>query len=422
MFNSREILTAVEIGTSKICVLVGEALPDGRVSIIGRGMVPSAGSVVKGEICNMEKAFEQLSVAIDDADRSSGRELANSRQVVVVVTGCGIESRQGLGTVFVKNEQHKVTEKEMEDAYENAKIIRLAPDHEILNTSGAYYLVDDRRVRHPLNLSARKLDAQVHIVCGIAARVENFRSIMREAGFEDSTFNIAFAPLASDFGILSEEERENGVVMIDLGAGTTSYDVEFNSGILASGVLQVGFDHVCNDLSIGLDLHIDACRKMMEDGSLARAMRERREYMEFSSSTGRSRRIPLASFETIIDLRLREIFEIVRKSLAAKGALNNLDAGGVLTGGGALFERTPAVFREVFDLGCRVGQPLDAGGAVTGVENARYSTVWGALKVAAYYNSLCDDDRGVGGVINMFDRMIDQGCRLFRNLKGAIRV
>ncbi len=426
MFQTREIVTAIEIGTSKICVLVGEAGPDGRVSIIGRGTAPSDGAVIKGEIDHMEKAFEQLSIALEEANRTSDRELDNSRLVVVVVTGCGIVSHQGVGTVFIKNEQHKVTEKERFEAHENAKIQHIAPDREIINSSESYFVIDDRRVRNPINHIAQKLDAHVHVVHALAARLENFRSIIRDSGFEDTMVEVAFAPLATDFGILSDEERDNGVLLIDLGAGTTEYDVEYNTGVQASGVLQVGFEHVCNDLSIGLDLPIGVCRTLIESGTLNQAIRERRESLEFPMPGRRqSRQIPLASFETIIDLRLREIFEIIKMQLVEKGALCNLDAGGVLTGGGALFDRSAALFREVFDMPCRVGQPLEAGGAVTGVDNPRFSTAWGALKIAAYYNEVNCGSVGRGPVrslIDVMDGLISRTRRGWKDLKGTIRV
>lgn len=425
MFHPREIVTAIELGTSRFCVLVGEALPDGHVNIIGRGTASSAGSVIKGEIDNMEKAFEQLGIALDEAEQSSDRELGNSRLVVVTVTGCAIDSHQGVGTVFVKNDQHKVTEKERLEAHENAKIQHLAPDRVIINSSESYFMVDGRRVRNPLNHTATKLDAYVHVVHAQAVRLENFRSIIRDSGFEETMVEVVFSPLADDFGILSDEERENGVLLVDLGAGTTEFEVEYNSGVLASGVLQIGFEHVCNDLSIGLDLPISVCRKLFEDGILSRAIRDRQEFFEFGEKGGRKRKIPLSSFETIIDLRLREIFEIIRQNLSSKCAVGDLEAGGVLTGGGALFERSAAIFREVFDLSCRVGQPLEAGGAVTGVEDPRFSTVWGALKIAAYYNQFIGSNgnrSAVTRVIDVMDSLIDRTRRGFRNLKGSIKV
>ena len=222
----------------------------------------------------------------------------------------------------------------------------------------------------------------------------------------------------------SDEEREQGVLLVDFGAGTTEFVVEYNSGVQASGVLQVGFDHVCNDLSLGLDLHIDVCRKMIEDKTLQNAMRERREYMEFPSSTGRVRRIPLSSFETIIDARIRETFEIIRSMATAQGAPAVLDAGGVLTGGGALFDRTAPIFREVFDMSCRIGQPFEAGGALTGLDTPRCSTIWGALKIAAFYNELYAGQGGrgmFGNLIDVVDGVLNRTRLGWLNFKGARR-
>ena len=323
MFNNREIVTAVDLGSSKICVLVGEALPDGKVKVIGQGCVPSEGSIVKGEIYNMDKAFELLGSALEEADRSSDRELGNSRLVIVPVTGCGIESMQGVGTATIRSEQRVVTEKERAEAVENAKDQHVSAGREIINISESCFAIDGRPVCNPLLQSGRRLDAYVHLVHGVTTRLENFRTIVRESGFEDSMIYPVFAPLATDYGILSEEERGSGALLVDIGAGTTEYDVECNSGVRASGVLQVGFDHVCNDLAVGLDLNIGVCRKLVEDGSLSRAIREHRDCLEFpGSSVGTPRRIPLNSFETIIDLRLRETFEIIKQILNEKNALS----------------------------------------------------------------------------------------------------
>ncbi len=403
MFNARDIVTAIELGTSKITVLVGEAGPEGRVTVLGRGSAPSAGSVIKGEIEDMELAFERLSDAIEEAADASAGLLNSTRVVTIAVTGSRMECFQGIGSVVVKNDTHKVTYKERMEAHENARVLHLAAGREIINSSESYFLVDERRVKNPLGLTAGKLDAYVHVVHADAVRLENFRSIVRDSGFEEAAIEVVFSPLADNFGILSEEEHEHGVLLVDLGAGTTEYVIEQNGGVLGSGVLQVGFEHVCNDLAVGLDLHIDVCRKLITGGALEKAIRARQEYLEFPSSTGKVRKIPLASFEVIVDSRLREIFEIIRAMAGEEILSGGLDAGGVLTGGGALFCRSLPLFREVFDFSCRVGQPFEAGGAVTGLDSPRYSTIWGALKVAGYYNSLNRNQ----GSRSVFGNLID---------------
>ena len=230
MFNNREIVTAVDLGSSKICVLVGEALPDGKVKVIGQGCVPSEGSIVKGEIYNMDKAFELLGSALEEADRSSDRELGNSRLVIVPVTGCGIESMQGVGTATIRSEQRVVTEKERAEAVENAKDQHVSAGREIINISESCFAIDGRPVCNPLLQSGRRLDAYVHLVHGVTTRLENFRTIVRESGFEDSMIYPVFAPLATDYGILSEEERGSGALLVDIGANNAQRNNQKKSG------------------------------------------------------------------------------------------------------------------------------------------------------------------------------------------------
>lgn len=418
MFHTRNIVSAVEMGTSKFCVLVGEIGDDGSLDVIGRGEAPSAGAVVKGEIVDMEKAFDQLAKALDEADRASGRVLSLTRMVMVLVTGCGISSQPGVGVVLIRNDEHTVTEAERREANDNARILNLAAERTIINTSESFFLIDGRRVSNPLRHQGSKLEAHIHIVHGISARVDNFRNLVRESGFDDADIDVVFSPVAADLGVLNELEREDGVLLIDLGAGCAEYVMEYDNGVCASGVLQLGMEHVANDLSIGLGLSIDQCRKLLVSGELGRAEREGRQYLSVRSGAGAERSIPLVSFDTIIDCRLREIFTIIRRQLELAGSPRSLAAGGVLTGGGALFPRAKELFGEVFDLSCRVAQPRDAEGAITDLASPRYSAVWGALKIAAHYRNIESAGEGVaGGVL----ASIERGLYSFRRGYGKFR-
>ena len=407
MFNSRNIVSAVEIGTSKICVLVGEIGEEGRLDVIGRGEAPSAGAVVKGEIVDMERAQEQLAKALDEAERSSQNSLSMARMVMVVVTGCGIASQPGVGVVLVRNPERIVTEAERNEADENARVLNLAADRRIINTSESFFKVDGRRVSNPLKHKGGKLEAHIHIVHGISSRLDNFSNLVGDAGFENASIDMVFAPVAADFGVLSELEREDGVLLIDLGAGCTEYVVEYDCGVCASGVLQIGMEHVANDLSIGLGLGIDQCRKLLVSGELQRAAERGETTLRMRGGTGGERDIPCASFDMIIDCRLREIFSIIRRQLEQANAPRSLAGGGVLTGGGALFPRTREIFDEVFDLSCRIAQPRDAEGAITDLASPRYSAVWGALKIAAHYRAIDAANEGLtsGILANIEDKM-----------------
>ena len=422
MFSSRDsIVTAIEFGTSKIGVLVGAVNENGDVEVIGRGEAPALSSVVKGEIVDMEKAFEQFGKALEEADRSSGRVLGSSLLVAVAVTGCGIDSQPGIGTVFIKNDERIVTEAEQNEAHENARVLNLAADREIISSSASYFLIDGRRVSNPLRHKGSRLEAHMHIIHGISSRIDNFRTMGRDAGFDDSAVEVVFSPVADDIGVLNDLDRSDGVLLIDLGAGCTEYIVEYDRGIITSGVLQIGMEHIANDLSVGLKLSMATCRKLLRSGDLARAIAERRETLEFhtGSGTGAARSIPLASFETVVDLRLRELFGIIRSRLEKAGVPHSLAAGGVLTGGGSLFPRAQELFKETFDLSCRVAQPSDAGGAVTDLESPCCSTLWGTLKIAAYYagQGLGRKGGSLGRGRNLADNMADLVKKLSRALK-----
>ena len=418
MFQNREIVTAIEFGSSKICVLVGESCENGTVKIIGRGEARADG-MIKGEIANMDTVFEQLGNALNDADAASGGELNNTRIFVVPISGCGISSYAGVGTVFIKNENKRVSSHDREEAHQNALIHPLDPDRLVLNSAESYFVIDDQlHRRDPMGQTAYKLDAHVHIIHGLINRIENFRTVIRDSGYENN-IDLVFSPLASGQGVLAEEERENGVMLIDFGAGVTDYHVEFNSGVLASGQIQVGFSHVLNDLAIGLELPLETCRKLIEDGTLSAALAERRQYLNIPQPLNRVRRIPLDAFETIYQLRLRELFSIIREQAEAQTSLAKLNSGVVLTGGGALFEPVQKILRDEMQMSVRVGSPINMVGAVTGLENPRYSCVWGALKIADFY--LRCDTAGSGGALNKLISGVDGVMTRMKEALGDFR-
>ena len=413
MFHTRNIISAIEIGTSKFCVLVGEIDDNGRLDVIGRGEAPSAASVVKGEIVDVERAYEQLSKALEEADRASERALGASRLVMVLVTGCGIALQRGVGMVQIRNADRIVTEKELEEAKDNARVLNLSAERRIINTCDSYFMVDGRRVSNPLRHHGSKLEAHIHIVHGISARVENFCKLVRDSGLEDADIDVVFSPIAAEYGVLSERERDEGVLLVDLGAGCTEYVMEYDNGLCAAGVLQVGMEHVANDLSIGLGLSIDQCRKLLVSNELARDGGGGAAELRLRGVTGAERLIPLSSFDAVIDCRLREIFTIIRRQLEQAGSPCTLAVGGVMTGGGALFPRARELFGEVFDLSCQVAHPRDAEGAITDLASPRYSAVWGALKLAADY---LESEGGPGGGGGLFASLGHNANAFWRGL------
>ena len=177
MFSNSDIVCAIELGTSKVSALVGAVSADGGVDIIGRGCVPSQG-IIKGEISDVQRAENCLIRALEEAENSCGA-LANCCLVTVLVTGCDIDSQGGTGSTVIKNSMGQVTMNEIIEAEENAEIINLVHEREIINKSTSYYELDNRRVENPENMPGSRLDAHVHLVHGISSRINNFTSLVR---------------------------------------------------------------------------------------------------------------------------------------------------------------------------------------------------------------------------------------------------
>ena len=383
--SSRNIISAIEIGTSKICVLIGNSNPNGQLEVIGHGEVPTNGSVVKGEIVDMELAFEQLNSAIDDADRSSGGELSNNRLSVISVTASNIDCIHSVGTAIIRTPDQKITSQERLEANQGANIHNMPPEKQLLHTAESYYILDNqRRLRNPEGQIANKLDAHIQIIRGDTNRIENFKNLVLDVAFDEKSVLSIFSGTCSDMGILSVDEKKRGVLLVDFGAGTTEYMVEYNEGMMAGGVFPIGFNHVLNDLSIGLDIPFEYCKKLADSGQLEALLSRNADFLEYPNPRGGMRKIPIGSVETIIELRLRELFGLIHDAISKEDIMQSLDTGGVLTGGGALLSMSKNLFENIFQFSSRIGQPHDVIGASGEISSPRYSTVYGALKIADY--------------------------------------
>lgn len=425
--SSRNIVSAIELGTSKICVLIGNSNPNGQLEVIGYGEVPTEGAIVKGEIIDMNNVYEKLNIALDDADRSSGKELSNNLLSVINVTGCNIDSVHRVGTAIIRTPDQKITEKERFEANQNAEINNMPNDKMLLHSAESYYILDgNRRLRNPEGQIADKLDAHIQIIRGYKNRIENFKRPVVDAGIDENAILPIFSGTCSDMGILSKDEKERGVLLLDFGAGTTEYMVEYKEGMITGGVFPIGFNHVLNDLSIGLDLPFDFCRKLAESGKLESLLTSGTEYLEYPNLRGSVRKIPTSSFEIIIELRLRELFGLVNDALRKENdTLHNLGAGGVMTGGGSLLSMSQNIFQETFQCSARIGQPHDVVGASGEISSPRYSMIYGALKIAddQYRNYEINSPRNpIQNIDAILNKILSLGKNIGRNLKESINI
>ncbi|MBR7107291.1 MAG: cell division protein FtsA [Lentisphaeria bacterium] len=380
MFSNRNIVSAVEFGTSKICVLIGEVMSNGRMELIGHGEVPSAGAVVKGEISDMERTVNALRKAFELAEKKADCDLSDCQIITVVATGGGIESHQELAGVSVNTANGIVTDNEKNAVSEAARRIAYVNDREIINLCTSSFTLDKRHVVEPCGQSGKYLEAEVHIVSANTRRLETFVQALREAGFENARVEPVFAPLADVNGSVDDDDQQNGFLLLDIGAGTTEYLLNIDGGVRESGVIRVGMEHVANDLAIGLSLPIEKCRSLLRDATIAEAIKNQTEFIEIQLRPRHVRKIPVSSCECIIDARLRELMSVVRSKIPVKHSLNTLGAGGLLTGGGALYPPVKEIFTAEFDIPCRAVVPIKPG--TISLEKPQYSAVWGALTLA----------------------------------------
>lgn len=428
MFRRKDIITAVEIGTSKICVLIGECGEEEEPTIIGHGETPSEQSVRKGEIQDMETVIAKLSEAVEVAERAAGREI-DRRNIFLGVTGSHVRSQPGVGSIAISDEDRKVKRKHLEDVLQNAKSVASSQDTVVINSFDTCYILDgdeERRLSNPLNHVADRLSAMVHIIHGSKNRIESFHAALREVGFDDPPIPV-FNGIATAYGVTTKDEQENGTLLIDVGAGTTEYVLLSESGIYHSGVLPIGGEHLANDLSLGLDLNLATCRKLLAGKNHLKNQNSDKTFLKVSGSVrGSARKIPVNSIEKIIDLRLRETFSIIRDELNQKRLLSKIASGVVLSGGVATLPQSTDILASVFKCPVRIGSPLNVSGAVTDLSDSRYGTICGLLKYGRIILEIektgLDGGRSLSGLVDWLDYCSSGFFDKIKALKDAIRI
>ena len=380
--KSRDYFTIVEFGTSKICALHGGSDKGGTSTVFGSGSRDSNGCIVKGEIVDLQAAIGALSGALEDADNSAGNTFDRER-VYYLVSGRGITSRQGEGNVMLYGPDRLITDEHVEEAVGKASSISLAPDQMHLESFASYYMLDmNTRVKDPVGHSANRLDAFIHIILAERNRLNTMRTAIRELGFEQEIVPV-FAGIASAYGTLTHDEKEQGTLLIDIGAGTTDYIFVHDEGVFMSGVLPVGMDNLVNDLAVGLDLTQEQARRFLLEGKIDQLKRSGEAFLRLPVSSELFRNIPVGSFEKITELRLNEIFGILRQELDARKLSPYMNGGVVVTGGGAKIPAVLECARGVLRTHVRKGDPLEFSGAVTGLDDPRYAANFRA-KLSSY--------------------------------------
>ena len=307
------IVVGLEIGTSKICVVVGECHPDGGLNIIGLGQARSRG-VRKGEITDASKAEEDVRSAIADAEQMADAEIRN---VFLGVTGQHIRGFNNHGVHPVVSADREITSDDVEDVLKNAKAINLPQDHSILHTVRQHFAVDGQTgIVNPEGMYGARLEIDVHVLHGHIDRLRNSMAVVQ--GLQVEVDDVVFNGLASSMALLTGEQKELGALVVDIGGGTTDYALYAGGVVRHSGVLAVGGDHISNDLAYGLKVGMGRAEQLkIEHGSALYDDALRGQTISLPGEPGVSAKtISLEHLRRIMSLRVTEIFELIERELA----------------------------------------------------------------------------------------------------------
>ena len=376
---SDQIFVGLEIGTTKICVIVSEGRSDGTISILGVGETPSRG-VRKGEIVDLATVTECVREAILDAEDKTNVEIGN---VWVAISGAHLRSFNNRGTLVLP-EERQIEPEDLETVETNAKEVALPPPNIFLHTIlQAYHVDGNRNVIDPLTSEGALLEADFHIVHGIKTRIHNTLRCIEslKLGIED----VVLSSLASAQVVLNQDQKNYGALMIDVGGGTTDYIVYIDGSVRHSGVLAVGGDHITSDISVGLRLPIARAEVLkIQEGSAADPSNSEGGIISLQNDPGfMGCEIDRSSLDTIIHLRVREIFELIRNDIESAGeGMLGLIRGVMITGGCSRLRGIASVAEEIFDLPVELTRARNVGGATQVFENPQYSTAIGLTKYA----------------------------------------
>lgn len=372
-------IVAIEVGTTKVRVLVGEVREDGHLMITGVSEQASRG-VRKGEIIHFDNALSCIRSALDEADTQS-RVTIN--EVHLLLSGGDIQGMINRGTVPVMGPDHEITQDDIEHVLETAKAVSLPTEREVLHTIQQHFYIDDQHsVIDPEGMESSRLSVASLILHGVRSRFRNTVRVVKTANVDVQDF--AFSGLCAALAVLTPEQKESGALVIDLGGGTTDYFAYANQTVAHAGSIAVGGDHITNDMALGLSIHTPQAERLkVEFGSAMVDLSDRDKKVPIPSEGGfAGQYVRLLDVQTIANARMEELFSLIRSQLKEKELHHALGAGVILTGGGARMRRVTELGKKVFEMPCCLGMPKNISGLASVAEATEYAAPVGMLRYA----------------------------------------
>jgi len=381
MFDPDSIIVGLEIGTSKVCAVVGEVNASGALNVIGLGQGRSRG-VRKGEIADAGTAAEDVRCAIVEAEQMADAEI---RSIYLGVTGGHIRGFSNRGVHPVVSADREITREDVEDVIKNAKAINLPAENYVLHAIRQHFLVDGHDgIVDPVGMLGARVEVDMHVVHGNFNRLQNpIRSVK---GMQIEVEAIVFNGLASSLALLSNEQKELGALVIDIGGGATEF-VVYNGGIIKhTGVLAVGGDHISNDLAYGLRVPLGKAEELkVQHGAAVVQDSDKGQTVTTNNEVGLpGKTVNLEHLRRIMSLRLEETFELIEQELAEANLLGFLRAGVVLCGGGARVPRIQQLAERIFRVPAALGKTSSIAGLKSALDQPEFATAIGLVKFGSF--------------------------------------
>ncbi len=368
-----DLLVGIDFGTTKICVVVGKATEEG-LEIIGIGKQPSLG-IRKGVVVNIPTTVEAVIKASEVAELMAGCEITTA---FAGIAGGHIKGFNSTGVVAIKNKE--VTEMDVDRAVEAAKAVAIPLDREVIHVIPQEFVINDQDgVKDPLGMAGVRLESKVHIVTGAVSSAQNLIKCANQAGINVS--DIVLEPLASAEAVLMRDEKELGVVLVDIGGGTTDIAVFVRGSVVHTGVIAMGGNHITNDIAVGLRTSIQEAENIkINSGCAMDSLLPAEQTIEVPGAGGRkAREVSRSTLTKIIEPRVEEIFALVSQEIVNSGYKHLLSAGVVITGGSCLLEGMPELAEFILEMPVRRGYPQGVGGLKDVVSSPIYATAVGLL-------------------------------------------
>lgn len=385
-----EIIVGLDIGTTKICAIVGKISEYGKIDILGLGKTFPGDAVMRGQVVNIERTVEAIKVAVAEGSEKSRVVI---KSVVVGIAGQHIKSLQNRGQITRHNGEDPIGQKDIDRLDADIRKVVLDPGDEIIHIFPQDYIVDyERGIKEPIGMPGVRLEGNFHIITGHATAIKNIKRCVNMAGLQVS--GLVLEPVASSESVLNEEEKEAGVALIDIGGGTTDIAI-FSDGLLRhTAVVPLGGEIITKDIKEGCNVMYKQANLMkIKFGSALPNETKDNEIISIPGIKGREpKEISVRNLSRIINARVREIFEHVYYEIKVSGFEKKLQGGIVLTGGGSQLKHLPQLVEYITGLDTRIGYPTEhlANGLIPEVKSPMYATCIGLMLMGYNQKSIED--------------------------------